>query len=92
MCHRGFVFNGAMGANPAPLKEHSCVRVRVPKVDDKGRSVAVGAEGVIVHIHEVPAGQPPAYIVEVILFDKKGVHNDSHLFDALHSEVEVIPH
>jgi hypothetical protein len=66
--------------------------VRVPKVDDKGRSVGAGAEGVIVHVYPVPAGKPPAYIVEVILFDEKGVHNDSHFFDALHSEVEVIPH
>jgi hypothetical protein len=85
------VFHGTMPDPAAPYEEFSRVRLRVPKVDDKGRAVAAGTEGAIVHVHPVPAGAAPAYVVEVVLVDDRGLQCDAHLFDAGHSELELVP-
>jgi len=74
----------------APFEEFSRVRLRIPKIDDKGRPVAAGTEGVIVLLHVVPPGQAPAYVVEVIIADARGLQCDAHLFDALHPELEAV--
>jgi hypothetical protein len=78
-----------MGPNTKAYEEHSVVRFRVGKTDDKGRAVAAGATGTIVHVYPVPPTKEPAYVIEITLFDAQGVHNDSHLIDARHSELEV---
>lgn len=79
-----------MGATAKPLEELSRVRLLVPKADDHGRLVAARAEGAIVHVHQVSPSQEAAYMVEIILFNAQGIHEDSHLVDARHSEVEKI--
>jgi hypothetical protein len=77
-----------MRSNTRAYEEHSVVRLRVAKTDDKGRPVAAGATGTIVHVYLVPPTKEPAYIIEITLLDTQGVASDSHLFDAHHSELE----
>jgi hypothetical protein len=79
-----------MGSTPKPYEELSLVRLRIPKTDDKGRPVAAGAKGTIVHVPQLPPKQEPGYIVEIVLFNAQGVHDDSHLIDVCHSEIEKI--
>jgi hypothetical protein len=66
------------------------VRLRVGKTDDKGRPVSAGATGTIVHVYPVPSAKEPAYIFEITLFDARGDHHDSHVFDARHSKLEKV--
>jgi len=79
-----------MATIPRPYEELSVVRLRVSKTDDKGRLVAAGAEGTIVHVPRLPPEREPGYIVEILLFNTQGVHDDSHLIDVWHSEIEKI--
>jgi hypothetical protein len=53
------------------------VRLRVPKVEDQGRTVAAGSSGAVVHVY---AGEPPSYLVEVVIADAAGMQTDAHLF------------
>jgi hypothetical protein len=51
-----------MGSNAKGYEEHSVVRLRVGKTDDKGRPVAVGATGTIVHVYPVSPPKESAYM------------------------------
>ena len=79
-----------MAVTPRPYEELSIVRLRVQKTDDKGRPVAAGAKGTIVHVPPLPPDREPGYIVEIVLFNAQGVHDDSHLIDVCHSEIEKV--
>ncbi len=79
-----------MAGSFTPYQEHSVVRTLVQKTDDQGRVVESGAEGTIVHVHPTSTSEPPAYIVEVVLTDERGVQDDAHIFDARHDELEII--
>ncbi len=71
-----------------PYNEYLMVRTRVPKADDKGRAVAVGSRGAIVHVYQTKPDETPAYIVEVVIIDENGMQRDALVFDVLHDEVE----
>lgn len=73
-----------------PLVEYALVRTRIEKEDDQRRLVAAGAIGTIVHAHETKPDDEPAYVVEVVITDARGVQVDAHLIDALASELELI--
>jgi len=40
---------------------------------------------VIVYVHDK---SPPVYILEILLYDENGLHNDSHLVDVRHDQIE----
>jgi hypothetical protein len=76
--------------NWKPYPEHAVVRIRVSKRDDQGRGVAAGALGTIVHVYPTRPDEQPAYIIEVVLADARGVQVDAHIFDALHEELAPV--
>ena len=67
------------------LPEHAIVRTLVGHRDDKGRDVPAGVSGTIVHSYD--GSNPPACVVEVLLFDDRGNHDDAQLFDALERDL-----
>ena len=69
------------------LPEYAVVRTLIAHSDMKGRAVPPGTVGTIVHSHG--SADPPACIVEVVLFNESGIHDDSHIFDALESDLEL---
>ncbi|MFO0667194.1 MAG: hypothetical protein U0174_24795 [Polyangiaceae bacterium] len=73
----------------APFPELSVVRLKVTKTDDKGRSVVAGTRGAIVHVHSVPDGAEPTYIVEVVISDHAGMQVDANIIDVSHDELEL---
>jgi hypothetical protein len=79
-----------MATSPKAYEALSVVRLRIPMTDDQGRAVAAGSKGAIVHVHPASPPQEPAYIVEIILFNAQGIHDDSHLVEARHSQVEKL--
>lgn len=76
---------------PTPYPEHGVVRTLVAKADQHGRPVKAGTVGTIVHVYPTERYQAPAYTVEVVLEDGKGMQRDAHLFDARHEELELCP-
>jgi hypothetical protein len=70
--------------------EYSVVRTRISKTDDKGRPVAAGMKGTIVHVYPTLPDDRPAYIVEVIIIDAQGTPSDSYIFDAFHDQLELV--
>jgi hypothetical protein len=60
-----------------------------PLKDSHGREVPVGSKGAIVIVHSTSPDELPAYEVEVLLFDKHGEHNDSHVFQARHDQLRL---
>jgi hypothetical protein len=44
--------------------------------------------GAVVHVHEVPMGAVPAYMIEVVIADAAGMQVDAHLVDASGDELE----
>ncbi len=77
-------------SSPHVYAEHSVVRTRISKTDDKGRPVAAGMQGAIVHVYPTQPDERPAYIVEAIIIDAQGVPSDSYIFDALHDQLELV--
>lgn len=73
-----------------PLTELAVVRMRVPKIDERGRAVAVGTLGAIVHLLPRTPGEPQACIVEIVLVDERGMQNDAILLDVFEEEVELV--
>jgi hypothetical protein len=72
-----------------PYAEHSIVRTLASSLDDKGRTVAAGTRGAIVHVYPERPDGSPVYIVEVLLIDEQGRPSDCSLFDARHDQLKL---